>query len=252
MISVLALAAVGPLMFIGGGTDQDDIQKRFIQLAGGDGRAIVVVPWASDDPKGSGKAYVDYMKDLGAPGARFVLPTDDPAALAHARGVFFSGGDQARILAGMSPAWRQALSTAWKGGAVLGGTSAGAMVWGSHAILDGDPMDTAWYGEDPKHEGLRLGAGLAFAGDMVVDTHFSQRGRVPRLEYACARYPGAVGVGVDPQTCAIWAGGKLEVRGRGTVTVVHVPKQPRRLGTPLSLTGVRLDVLSAGDGALLP
>jgi cyanophycinase len=164
--------------------------------------------------------------------------------------MFWSGGDQARILDGLAPAWKQAIAGAWHQGAVIAGTSAGSMVWGKTAILGGDPMATAWYGEDPAKDGLKLGAGLGLAPELVVDTHFSQRGRIPRLSYAVAKQPGTVGLGVDPETAAIVRpDGFVEARGHGTVTLIHVP--PQAVKVPLALHDVRLDVLAAGDSAAL-
>jgi cyanophycinase-like exopeptidase len=69
---------------------------------------------------------------------------------------------------------------------------------------------------------------------------------VPRLAYAVAKQPGAVGLGVDPATAAIvYADGRLEVAGRGTVTVVTVPAQP--IKAPMTLKDMRVHLLSAGD-----
>jgi cyanophycinase len=247
--------AGGPLMFIGGGKDQDEVMKAFMDLAGGKDQELLVFPLASDDPAKSGQAYVDYLGTLGATHVKFLVPHGEPsaaevAAVAGARGMFWSGGDQTRIFAALTPAWRAAIAGAWRHGAVVAGTSAGAMVWGKTAILGGDPMATAWSGEDPAKGGIQLGAGLGFAPDLVVDTHFSQRGRVPRLAYAGAKQPGSFGLGVDPETCAIVKpDGKVTVRGHGTVSLIRVPSQAVK--APMSLRDIHLDMLSAGDTAAL-
>ncbi|MDB5096865.1 MAG: cphB [Cyanobacteria bacterium RYN_339] len=247
--------AGGPLMFIGGGKDQDEIMKAFMELAGGNDQPVLIFPLASDDPAKSGKAYVDYLGQLGATHVKFLVPHGEPTAaeaaeVASSHGMFWSGGDQARIFAALTPGWRAAIAGAWHHGAVVAGTSAGAMVWGKTAILGGDPMATAWSGEDPAKDGVQLGAGLGFAPDLVVDTHFSQRGRVPRLTYAVAKQPGSIGLGVDPETTAIVKpDGSVTVRGHGTVSLIHVPAQAVK--APMSLRGVRLDMLSAGDTTAL-
>jgi cyanophycinase len=243
-------APLAPLMLVGGGRDQDDIMRHFLKLASGVG-PIVVVPLASGEPAKSGQAYVDYLRTLGNPDARYLIPTGEPTEadrelLAEAGGVFFSGGDQTRIFKAMGPAWQKALKGAWQHGAVLAGTSAGAMIWGGSAILEGDPMQTGWHGEDPDFGGIRLGTGFGFVPSLVVDTHFSERGRMPRLAYAVAKRPGGLGLGVDPQTAAVmYPNGRLEVLGRGTVTVVEVPPQP--VTAPLSLKNMKVHLLSAGD-----
>lgn len=255
-LQVRSLTAGGPFMFIGGGKDQDDLMQRFVGLAGGAKAPIVIFPLASNDPAKSGQAYVDYLKTLGYANVRFTTAqgqpsTADIAMIAQARGFFFSGGDQTRILSTLKGGWRDAVTTAWKNGAAIAGTSAGSMVWGASAILEGDPQQTGWHGEDPAFGGIRLGTGLGFAPGLVVDTHFSERGRVPRLAYAVAKQRGSFGIGVDPMTAAIvFPDGKVEVRGQGTVTLIQVP--PQTLKTPLSLRGVKIDVLSAGDVSAVP
>jgi cyanophycinase len=243
--------AAGPLLLVGGGADQDDVMKAFGRLAGGPAASIVIMPLASSDPAKSGKAYVDYLAGLGFPKAIAMIPKGEPddadrARLREAGGFFFSGGDQARILGALTPAWRGLLGDAWRRGAALAGTSAGAMVWGGTAILGGEPMATGWYGEDPAQAGIRLGTGLGLWPRLVADTHFAERGRLPRLAYALAKQGGGVGVGVDPQTGALLhPDGKLEVLGRGTVTIVRTGAQAPK--APLSVRDLRVDILSAGD-----
>lgn len=239
-----------PMVFIGGGADQDVVMKKVMSLAGGASAPMVVVPLASDDPAKSGQAYVDYMKKLGFPNVSYVVPgtSGDAAELASAKAVFFSGGDQSRIFKAFGPAWQAALKQARAHGAVVAGTSAGAMVWGQEAIMGGDPLETTLYGEDPAHGGIRLGPGFGLAPDLVVDTHFAQRGRVPRLAYAVAKQSGSIGLGVDPCTAAVvYPDGHLEVTGRGTVTVVAMPPQPQPLRVPLSLKNMTVSLVSAGD-----
>lgn len=243
--------AGGPLLLIGGGTDQDDVMKAFGRLAGGPAASMVIFPLASSDPAKSGKAYVDYLAELGFGGAIAMIPRGEPGpadreALGKAGGFFFSGGDQARILTALTPAWRGLLRDAWKRGAVVAGTSAGAMVWGKAAIMGGEPMATGWHGDDPAQPGIRFAPGLGLWPTLVADTHFSERGRLPRLAFALAKQGGGVGIGVDPQTGAkITTDGHVEVLGRGTVTVVRTGAQPVK--APLSVRDLRVDILSAGD-----
>lgn len=252
-LSAQTASAGGSFMFIGGGKDQDVIMRRLSQLAGGPDAPIVIVPFASSTPAKSGQAYVDHLAGLGHHRASVLLPgaaatQGELERIRSARGFFFSGGDQTRILKGLDAPWRAAFQEAFRRGAVMAGTSAGAMVWGAQAILEGEPMATAWYGDSPAQPGIRLGPAFAIAPGLIVDTHFSERGRLPRLAYAVASAKGAVGLGVDPQTAAVLhADGRLEVIGNGTVTLLKVPAQPLR--APLSLRDMRLSILAPGDAA---
>jgi cyanophycinase len=76
-------------------------------------------------------------------------------------------------------------------------------------------------GESPKHRMAQLAAGLGLLTGVVVDQHFSERGRFGRLLAVVAQSPSLVGIGLDEDTCAVVHGDRtLEVIGRGAVTVV--------------------------------
>jgi cyanophycinase len=237
----------GPFVLVGGGEDQDAIGRQILRLAGGEKARLVIVPSASSTPEASGKAYQAYFKQLGAKDVQLVIPNDEPtasqAATFHqATGFFFSGGDQSRILARLSkPSWLGALQGAWRRGAVVAGTSAGAMVWGDHAIL-GDGQEAA---------SAKLGAGFGMLSGVVVDTHFSERGRFGRLVDATIHHASALGIGVDPGTALILTSeGRATVIGKGTVTLAH-PMGRTAYNRPLSVPDLRVRILAPGEQANL-
>lgn len=244
----------GPFVFIGGGADQDDVMRAWAKLSNAPTTPLVVFPLASNDPPKSGQAYVDYLGQLGFSQSSFMIPHGEPTAaereaIARAGGFFFSGGDQSRILSALTPSWRAALRDAWKRGAAIAGTSAGAMVWGGTAILGGDAMLTGFHGEDPAKDGIRLGAGLGLVDRLVVDTHFGERGRLPRVAYTLGKLGGGLGIGSDPKTAAVVRmDGRIEVVGRGTVTIVRAPAGADvKTNGPLSVKGLRVEILAGGD-----
>ncbi|KGN41692.1 hypothetical protein [Knoellia aerolata] len=143
---------------------------------------------------------------------------DDPANSAmigaQTDGIFILGGDQglAMSILADSPA-EAAMEAAFRGGAAVGGTSAGAAVE-SRTMINGyvgdlGPWDglqqgssLVWWGDDADRErGLRFGSERA-----IYDQHFFQRGRFGRLlstlATSDARFDGVskVGVGVDYAT----------------------------------------------------
>ena len=121
----LALAAVcaravaagdaprGSLVIIGGGlrVNNAEVWERIVALAGGKGARIAVLPTAAQNPAKEAQLTADALTRYGA--RPFVVPVapllagtdvrkaaDDPAlaeAVRKAGGVFFTGGDQARI-----------------------------------------------------------------------------------------------------------------------------------------------------------
>jgi cyanophycinase len=123
------------------------------------------------------------------------------------------------------------------------------MVWGGTAILGGDPLQTNFHGEDPTKNGIRLGAGLGLVDRLVVDTHFGERGRLPRVAYTLAKSGGGLGIGSDPLTGAVVRmDGRIEAIGRGTITVVRVSRGADvKTNGPLAVKGLKVDILAGGD-----
>jgi cyanophycinase len=108
-----------------------------------------------------------------------------------------------------------ALQQAYRRGAVVGGTSAGASVLAEHMVAFGSS------GATPKNRQGHLGRGLGLLPGVIVDQHFAQRNRYGRLLALVARNPSLLGIGIDEDTAAVVSGGRvLEVVGRGSVLVV--------------------------------
>ena len=94
---------------MGGGPIPDAIVERFVALAGGRGRArIVVFPMASEYPDAGVEIAEDFRK-LGAEAERIVLTheqADTEAAAARldgVTGIWFGGGDQVAADRGPRP-----------------------------------------------------------------------------------------------------------------------------------------------------
>lgn len=139
----------------------------------------------------------------------------DPAAIAAALDwadfVYFPGGSQESLLKRI-----HALSTyellnqklASNTLKLLGGGSAGAMVMGGWCIIGHRTVNA-------------VVAGLGYLPDYVIDSHFSERDRLPRLEAVLKDLPGISGLGLDEDTAALLSreGALQAVYGSGTVTV---------------------------------
>jgi len=251
--------AGGTLMIIGGGedrTDNKDILARFLALAGGPERPLVVLTAASKIPENVWAMYQDALRDLGARDVRHVpigdrADADDPATadlVAGASGIFMTGGDQKRLVAhiggtAVERAMRDAHATR---GACIAGTSAGASAMCTHMLAEGR-AELA-----PEKGAVRLGAGLGFVHRVVIDQHFSQRHRIHRLLSVVAQTPFLIGAGIDEDTALIVHGGAgIEVIGKGTVTVLDCRNARSNIadvpaGDVPTLVGVGLHLLPAG------
>jgi cyanophycinase len=213
----------GHLVIIGGAlrADNAEVWTRIVQLAGGKGARIAVIPAAAGNPTGSGASAARYLASYGA--SAFVLPlsprlpgdvhkaSNDPAlvtALEQAGGVYFVGGDQARIVAslrnrdGSNSAVLDALWRLYRRGGVLAGTSAGA------AIMSSTMFDEAPTVLNVLQQGVTGGAvmadGLGFIGkDVFVDQHLLVRGRFARMLPLMLAKGYRRGIGIDENTALV-------------------------------------------------
>jgi cyanophycinase len=278
MIAMLAtpvLADPGTVIAVGGALQDDnaEVYRAMIDAMPQGAPAIVVIPAASGFAGGSAQRFADTLARYGVDPSRVVLAKvatvddpetpqideaswkgggSDPAEIANLRDaglIWFSGGDQARIIATMVQAdgsdtpMLAAIRQRLAQGAVVGGTSAGAAVLGEHMIACGSPdialtapvsyslSDCAAAGEDADKTPLVLGKGLGFVERVVFDQHFTQRGRLVRLVRAVACIEGMpIGVGVDEDTAMVFDLSDPVGRtvGRGTVTTLHAAADGRR------------------------
>ncbi len=227
-----AADARGHLVIIGGGERTGAIMKRFVDLAGGPGRArIIVIPLASSEPVQTGNDYVAEFHGLGVTDVRAVVPTraeamaeSTSAKFDGVTGVFFSGGDQVfitRVIVG-TPLQRR-LQEIYRAGAVIGGTSAGAAIM-SKVMITGDELinkDSANIFVSILKGNVQTIEGMGFLDRVIIDQHFVKRKRLNRLISVVLENPTLPGIGIDESTAIIVKpGGTAEVLGEGTVVVV--------------------------------
>lgn len=251
-------AARGKLIVIGGAEDTEndcEILKEFVRLSKGARARIVVMTVATNKVEQLGSLYQNVFKRLGVDEVSVVdVSSREDAksekslkALKEATGIFFTGGDQLHIttlLGGTK--MHEILTNQYKEGTVLAGTSAGAAMMSNSMFIRGKSDET------PRFGGMEIGPGMDFVIGAVIDTHFSQRGRIGRLLTAVAHYPQDVGLGIDENTAAIFSGREFEVIGEGVITVVdagditytNLPEISD--GDALALYNVKVHVLPAG------
>ena len=248
----------GYVVPIGGAEDKEEgasILRRFLEVSGGDAARIVIIPTASNLAD-TGRRYEKLFRQLGADEAKSLpLGTREDANkeewlayIEKATGVFITGGNQLRlstILGGTDVA--RAIRRANARGVTVGGTSAGAAILSEHMIAFGAE------GHTPKAGAATLVPGFGLTNRIMIDQHFRQRDRLGRLLTALAYNPFAVGVGLDEDTAAFIDSKRvLTVVGTGAITIVDVSELTHssiaetKEGHPVSLTNVRLHVLTEG------
>lgn len=197
------------------------------------GGRLVVATMASAFPQWQWARYCEAFERLGVADLAHLrlvngrLAPDALAVLRRARAVFFTGGDQCQLAASVlgTPVERR-LRRLWAQGAAMAGTSAGAAAM-SEVMLTAEQHD---------QERWSLGRGLGFLTGLLIDQHFTERRRLPRLAEAIRLRPDLVGVGIDEDTALVVQERGFRVIGRGRVYVVHSRRTRTRRATE-GLTG---------------
>lgn len=246
------------LVIIGGAEDKEGdckILREFVRRAGGTKAKIVIMTAATELPREVGENYIRVFERLGAEDVRIIdTETREDAssstaleAVKKATGVFFTGGDQARITNTLKDTeLDKAIHQRYSEGIVVGGTSAGAAVMPDVMIVEGDSET------NPRIEIVEMGPGMAFLPGVVIDQHFSQRGRLGRLISALAQQPAVLGFGIDENTAMVVTDSQFEVIGEGCITVVdestatHSNVDDILRDEPLAICGAKLHILPHG------
>ena len=244
----------GRLLIIGGAEDRCSsagLLEKFVELCGGDQAKIVMITTASGAPDEVLAEYesvfrklgVEYINELKLHG-RSEADSDDPAALLEtATGVFITGGDQSKLRTLVDSRINHILSDRLADGLVVAGTSAGATVLGGTMILGGSGPGVA-------ASAVMTGPGLGLLPQALIDMHFGERGRLPRLLSGVAMAPEHLGIGLDENTGVLVEDDSFEVLGTGVATVVDAEEatvvHPAGEFDPITLFGVRLHLLPQG------
>jgi cyanophycinase len=248
----------GQLVIIGGAEDKEGdctILREFVRRAGGLQARVVVMTVATGLPGEVGEQYLNIFHRLGVEDVRVVDTarredaTDSRAldAIAQATGVFFTGGNQARITECLKDTELDAkLHQRFSEGIVIAGTSAGAAMMPDMMIVEGESET------NPRMEVVSMDRGMGFLPGVVIDQHFAQRGRLGRLLSAVAQQPVNLGFGIDENTAIAINGKELEVIGEGAITVVDIANITHNnvnellKDEPLALCGATLHILPHG------
>lgn len=254
----------GSLLIVGGGPQPDALVKRFVDLAGGAGKArIVVFAMASEDGLAGGEEKAEDLRKLGAHAINVYITHEqaDQDSVVHllddATGIWFGGGDQVlltRALGGTKV--EAAIHARYQDGAVVGGTSAGAavmstpMLTGEERHPGGARPDTTDAFKTIARDNIITSDGFGLIQGAIVDQHFLRRKRHNRLVSIVLENPKVLGVGIDESTALlVQPNGQWSVLGESAVVVYdarHATITPAGDGA-LGATGIEMHVLPAGS-----
>ena len=239
------------------------ILKRFIDEVGGVEKRIEVITTASSIPVEVGENYLDAFGKIGCKniGVIDIRKREDVFEegfinrVKNADGIMFTGGDQLRLTSifGGTEIYNVLHDRYYnQEGFVIAGTSAGAMAMSNTMIYQGKSELAHLKGE------VKITTGLAFMGNVIIDSHFDKRGRFNRLAQAVASNPQCTGIGLGEDTGVIVTGGNnLEVVGSGAVVIVdgrdirHTNITEVGMGEPIALDNLRVSIMVRGNRYLL-
>lgn len=218
---------------------------------------IEVIPTASQIPQIVGPEYKKAFEYLGAKNVNILdilnrEQANSDAIIARANAadvVIFTGGDQLRltsILGGTR--FHDAILTKYQNeNFIYAGTSAGAAAASENMIYQGSSSEALLKGE------IKITQGLGFIDNVIIDTHFVQRGRIGRLFQAVVNNPRTLGIGLGEDTGLFIYNDHMTAIGSGLVILVdgRFIKDTNltniNLGDPISIDNLTVHVMSQND-----
>ncbi|HTA62940.1 MAG TPA: cyanophycinase [Bacteroidia bacterium] len=267
----------GKLVIIGGSVDRgsfsespDDLKRNLKFFEKGILKRITtesvknnlsrfeIITTASSIPEEVGDEYVKAFAQLDVLSVGVLnIKTRDEAnspenleRLKNADVVMFTGGDQLRLTSIFGgTAFHHLLLDKYQNEAfIISGTSAGAAASSNNMIYQGSSQEALLKGE------VKITGGLGFINNVIIDTHFVQRGRIGRLLYACASNPINLGIGLGEDTgLLILDGNSMEAIGSGLVMLVDGTQMRDtsitdvEMGAPVSIENLIVHVMAFGD-----
>ena len=195
----------GHLVIVGGNLQSDSIWQKIVDLAGGPDAPLVVIPTAGGEPTYSSNfSSAVSLRRLGAKNVT-VLHTYDPAVadtdefiapLLEAKGVFYGGGRQWRLVdAYAGTKTERAIQAVLDRGGVVSGSSAGASIQGSFLARGDTANNQVMIGDHT--------VGFGYLKNTAIDQHFLVRNRQFDLFDILKVYPELLGIAIDEDTALI-------------------------------------------------
>ena len=219
---------------------------------------IEIITTASSIPKEVGEEYVKAFKYLNANHTNVLYidkreQANDPENVERLRKadvVFLTGGDQLRLtsILGGTKFHELLLDKYNNEDFIYVGTSAGAAAASNNMIYQGSSSEALLKGE------VKITSGLSLINNVIIDTHFVQRGRIGRLFQAVVGNPILLGIGLGEDTgLLIKDNNHMEAIGSGLVILVDGSEVKDtnltqiELGKPISINNIITHVLSMHD-----
>ncbi len=232
----------GSLVIVGGGKVPAEIWAKFIELAGGKGANIVVIPTAAGDSAIKAAKGISAEKELlekfGVAKVSILHTTNPKEAdteafvepLKKATGVWFVGGRQWRLADSyLNTLTHRELRNLLDRNGVIAGTSAGATIQGSFLLRGDTKANTILEGDHTQ--------GLDFIHQVAIDQHILPRNRQFDLIQIIKKYPSLLGIGIDESTAIVVNKNEFEVIGNSVVAIYDIANFEGKNANPSGESG---------------
>ena len=248
----------GTLYIIGGGKRPVTMIDEIIEISGlKQGGYLVVLPMASEEPDSASYYSTTQFKNRGITNAYAInFSLSDTASvekldsLRNAKLIYISGGDQNKFMSVvLNNPIQDAIIDAYKNGAVIAGTSAGAAVM-SKKMITGNQLK---YPEDSGYKAIHcnnieIKEGLGLVSGAIIDQHFIRRERMNRLISVALENPEELCIGIDESTAIMVKGDSAKVCGLSQVVVISASNaEIFKSDSIIGGQNLRLDILQPGQ-----
>jgi len=249
----------GKLFIIGGGKKPQEMLKNLAHISGVDSSGyVVILPMSSSVPDTSGyyiqKDFrgVDITKT-----AVFNMQAEDAMTKAkidsirNAQLIYITGGNQNTFMeiAKHTPLI-PAIQHAYKNGATIAGTSAGAAMM-SKDMITGDEFKHPEYTGNFRTieaDNMEVEQGLGLIQSAIIDQHFIKRMRMNRLITVILEHPDKVGIGIDESTAILVKDNHAKIFGVGQVVVFRHTSEKTRVKNGLLGGSLKMSLYLPGEG----
>lgn len=220
---------------------------------------IEIITTASKIPKTVGPEYKKAFEFLGCKNVevlhienREIANSEETLQRLHQSNiVMFTGGDQLRLtsILGGTKFHDLLLHKYYNEEFVYAGTSAGAAAASNNMIYQGSSQEALLKGE------VKITSGLGLINDVIIDTHFVQRGRIGRLFQAVVGNPKVLGIGLGEDTGLLITQNNTHMEAIGSGLVILVDGREVKdtnltaveMGQPISINHLVTHVMSQYD-----
>lgn len=255
---------LGKLYIIGGGKRPIEMMKDIIKEAqiNIERDYGIILPMSSEEPDSAyfygklsfEKAGFENLLNFNIQ-SREQMTDAKLDSIRNCKLIYLSGGDQNKFMKIVKGTpLHQAILDAYKNGALIAGTSAGAAVQSKKMITGNELKYEEYTGRyrTIEAENIEIAEGLGLLKGVIIDQHFIWRMRMNRLISVAIENPEEVLIGIDESTAILVEGKKISVRGKSQIVVLSNVEHDKKIKNGLlGAENMKLSVYLPGDRFIL-